>query len=245
MRPDDIQDKDIPTADPGRLIIQYTPLCYRIAERYRTALDKIGAVDLDDLIQAGRIAIYNAQRTYDPEGGASFTSYIFDRIRTAMQRTMGIRDGKYPVMPLSLDEPISDDSDIVRGDAIPDKTPTAEETIIEQDGHDETAEAVHAAVNRMKSEKQREVIRRVWLDGQERNAVAADLGTTVTAVRALDQEGRRTLRRDIRLKQYAMPFFQVGVQRFNSTWTSAVEMAVIWLDQHRTPLPTDGGGAPI
>ena len=72
-----IMDKDIPTADPGELIIQYTPLIYKISDRYTDVLEKSGAVDLDDLLQAGRIAIYNAQGSYDPEKGASFMSYCY------------------------------------------------------------------------------------------------------------------------------------------------------------------------
>lgn len=232
MRPINISDKEIPTADPEAVIEQYTPLLCKIAERYKPVLEKTGSVDVEDLIQAGRIAVYNAQKKYNPDGGASFLSYVFDWIRSAMRRTAGIRNGKAPEILLSLDEPLSDDSDIVRGDTIPDTAPTAEETTIEQDARQETAEAVHAAIDRMKSDKQREVITRVWIDGQDRAAAADDMKMKIGALRALDKAGRSTLRRDWQLKQFAMPMFSVSVSRFRTTWTSAVEAAVIWRDTH-------------
>lgn len=41
-------------------------------------------LDLDDLIQAGSIALFEAQNNYDPEGGATFATYAYIRIRGAI-----------------------------------------------------------------------------------------------------------------------------------------------------------------
>ena len=234
MRPTDISDKQIPTADPGQLIIQYTPLIYKIALRYQRVLEQTGSVDVDDLLQAGRIAIYTAQKTYDPEGGATFKSFIFDRIRSAMRRTLGFncQTGLPPDVLDYLDEPLADDADVSKLDMIPDDAPTAEERIVDQDTRQEITDAVHAAIDRIKSDKQREVITRVWIDGQDRAAAAADMGIRKTALHALDNAGRMTLKHDWRLERFAMPFFPVGIMRYRTTWTSCVEEAVIWREEH-------------
>ena len=233
MRPTDISDREIPTADPDAVIQQYTPLIAKIAQRYQPALERTGSVDCDDLLQVGRLAVCNAQKTYNPEL-STFTGYIWDKIRSAMRRTLEFNSqtGLPPDQLEYLDEPLADDADATRLDMVPDDTPTAEERIVEQDTRQEIHDAVHAAIDRMKSDRQREVITRVWIDGQDRDKAAADMGIRTTALYSLDRAGRNVLRRDWRLRRFAMPSYHVGVNTFNSTWTSAVEMAVIWREEH-------------
>ena len=139
-----------------------------------------------------------------------------------------------PQLPLVyLDKPLHDETEDSLIDTIedPDILPF-DEPIIEDETRQETIAQVRAAIDRLKSDKQREVIRRVYLDGQERSAAAADMGMNVSALYSLDRVGKNNLRRDYRLKKYAMPFFHVSITRFNTTWTSAVEAAVIWREQH-------------
>jgi RNA polymerase sigma factor (sigma-70 family) len=40
-----------------------------------------GTVEVDDLVQEGRVALLLAVRSYDPAGGASFTSYAWGVVR--------------------------------------------------------------------------------------------------------------------------------------------------------------------
>ena len=51
---------------------------------------------------------------------------------------------------------------------------------------------------------------------------------------SIDKEGQRRLRKDWRLRRYAdtVPFVHVGVDRYNTTWTSATEYAVLWRLEH-------------
>lgn len=227
-----ISDKEIPTADPGALIIQYTPLLYRIVKRYKSALDGRPAIDAEDLLQAGRMAIFDGQKQYDPEGDSSFLLFIYDRIRLAMRHVLGFKyDGSLPEIPIYLDTPVGENSEETRLDFVPDPSMNAEESIIEQDTHQETAEAVHAAIDRLKNAKQREVITRCWIDGQDKTEAAAEMGINIRALQAVDLEGRHKLRRDCELRSYAamrFPSFRVGVRGFRSTWTSATEKAVLW-----------------
>lgn len=239
MRPGNIPDDKIPTADPAEIVRQYTGFVKYIANRYAGIIRESGAFDFEDLLQAGTVGLLEAQQRYNPTAG-KFTTYSFPLIRNAILALGGFRDPERyrPPQPIvSLDKQISEDFDSTLLDSIedPDILPF-DEPIIDQETRKETAEAVRDAVDRIKSDKQREVIRRVYLDGQERNAVAADMGMKVTALYALDEAGKSSLRRDMKLKTFAMPFYHVGISRFNTTWTSATEEAVIWREEHLTDM---------
>ena len=212
------------------MIEQYKRLIYKIIRKHTVYFVHNGAFDEEDLYQAGSIALWEAQQTYNPDGGCSFLTWACMPVKHAILRVLN-RTTK--VKTVSLDDPIIEDEDLTLLDTIPDPNILPfDEPIIDDETRQETVQEVRAAINRMKSPKQREVIKRVYLEGKERSAAAAEMGMKITALYALDKAGRSTLRRDYHLKQYAMPFFHVSSKRYNSTWTSAVEMAVIWRDEH-------------
>lgn len=252
MRLKDIPDKQIPTADPAAVIEQYRGWIAKIANKYAGLVAESGAVDMDDLIQAGSMAILEAQKTYNPEGGRNFTGWSFMPIRNAMLDLLGYRDKlrlRPPVPALSLDMPAGEEAEETLLDTIEDKNiKPFDECICEEETHQETAKEVRAAVDRLKDDKQREAIRRLYLDEQDRKAAAEGMGIQEAALRSLDRAGRKNLRKDARLCDYVMPFFQVGAGRFHNTWTSAVELAVLWREQHRyqpeqpEQLKMDAGG---
>lgn len=234
MRQDTIQDKDIPTADPEKVILQYTPLLHKICKRYQTIIDRSGAIDTDDLLQAGRIAICKAQQTYDPEGGASFCNYVYDRIRGAMRLTAGINPntGAAPEQMEYLDAPITDDSgnETSMIDLIPDPNADTEAAVLDPIERSETQQEVRAAVDRLKSDAQREAVSKFWLEGKSKNAAADEMNMDEDSFKKIERTARSTLRRDWQLKEYAISvlYFHVGVNRFNTTWTSATEQAALW-----------------
>lgn len=230
-----IADEEIRNADPAAVIKQYEPYIQKLANRYLPVLSRTGAVDMDDLIQVGRIAIAEAQLKYDPDSG-SFMNLLFYCVRYAMRRTLGFNNqtGAPPVSLVYLDTPISEDSDASLGDTIPDPNAVPlDEPITEEETRRETSEEIRAALGRMKSDKQRKAVSLVWLEGKTRQAAADDMEMNHRAFYSLEEAGRSALRRDWRLKEYAreMPFFHVGVSRFNSTWTSATEEAVLWREK--------------
>lgn len=232
-----IADRDIPGADPAAVIAQYEPYVQKLANRYIPVLSKTGAVDMDDLIQVGRIAISDAQHKYNPDAG-SFLNFLYYVVRVAMRRELGFNNqtGAPPVALVYLDEPLSDNAETTLAEMIadPDAVPL-DEPIIESESRNETSEAVRAALDRMRSEKQRAAINLVWMEGKTRQAAADEMEMKPGAFYALEKAGRSTLRRDHRLRKYAesVPFIHVGVNRFNSTWTSATEYAALWMIEHR------------
>ena len=181
MRDTDILDIDIPGADPAAVVAQYEPFIKKLASRYTSILDRSGAVGLEDLYQVGCIAVLEAQKRYDPAGGASFITFITLPIKSAMRRALGFNSntGAAPVQLVYLDEPITIESDgeITRIDTIPDSSILPfDEPMIEDETRKETAVQVRAAVARLKSAKQREAIQRVYFDGMERKTAAAEMG---------------------------------------------------------------------
>ncbi len=67
------------TPDP---ITQHAELVRRIA--YHLAARLPASVEIDDLIQAGMIGLFEASRSYDADQGASFETYASIRIRGSM-----------------------------------------------------------------------------------------------------------------------------------------------------------------
>lgn len=226
-----IEDRDIPGADPAAVIEQYEPYLQKLANRYIPALSLTGAVDMDDLVQVGRIAAVEAQQKYRPEDG-SFMNCLFYYVRKAMRCALGFNNqtGESPAALVYLDQPLSTETETTLGEILTDPGAVPlDEPIEEEETRRETSEQIRAALDRMKSDKQREVITRVYINGQDRAAAAADMNIRTTALYALDRTGRQTLRRDYRLRKYAetVPFVHVGLSQYNTTWTSVVELLAL------------------
>lgn len=235
-----IPDEQIPSASPEAVIRQCEPFVRKLVKRYWRCLELTTVVDRDDLIQAGMISIMEAQKTYKPDTEKPFIGWVAFYIQNAIRKELRLRNGKMkdPVF-IRLDEPLTDDSEETRLDILEDPNGVPVDTnLLDDENHREAAEAVHAAICRMKSDKQREVIQRVHLDGQGKEQAAAEMGIKKTALYALENAGCSTLRRDHKLQEFVMnmPSFRVGLNSFQSTWTSAVEAEVIWKDEHRRQL---------
>jgi RNA polymerase sigma factor for flagellar operon FliA len=65
-----------------QVILENLPLVKAIAVRVRENLP--GHVDLDDLVHAGILGLFDAESKFDPEKGVAFSSYAKQRIRGAM-----------------------------------------------------------------------------------------------------------------------------------------------------------------
>ena len=103
----------------------YDPLIYSIVNRYCSYLRYHPAYDLDDLIQEGRLAVIEAQKTWDKQGGAAFSTWATLYIKSAVNRALGIRwrQGKGAVLPpllFSLDAPVDDAGEMFLSDLIAD-----------------------------------------------------------------------------------------------------------------------------
>ncbi len=240
-----IEDAAIREAAQEDIINQYKDFVHKIANRYRNIIKQNGRFDIDDLMQSGFIGLMKAQKTYNPEKGITFLSWSARYINLEIRYLIGIKhDNSLPDdwQTDSLDRNISGADDLTMIDTVKavDPTPSAEERLTEEAEKEEIAAAVRAAVARLKSEKQRYVIELVWLEGCSRNEAAEKMETTPDKVTGLDRSARDNLKRDRKLRTFAVPLFHVGVSAFHSTQTSATEKAVLWLEKEYDQIYGEG-----
>ena len=234
MCADDIPDTEISAADPETLIKQYEPWIFRQAKRYESILERSGgSVGIEDLEQAGRIAIMQAQQKYDCSAGASFLWFSAYFIRKAMRSVLGIdRAGRLPPTMVYLDALI--DSESSEGDSIIDLIPDPSipdnaERFAEEAEQQEISEAVHDAIRRLKSEKQQEIITRYYLEGQQAKVIAEAMDIKTPAVHAARHDALNKLRRNPQLSRLAKDRYphHVTLAGFRRTWSSEQELAIL------------------
>ena len=228
-----ILDSEVPNADPTELILQYRTYIFKLANRYRRVIEDYPSVDYDDLCQAGYMGILEAQKKYDPEK-CSFMYLLFYLCRKQMRKIIGYNNqtGERPIVLASLDEPLNDETDDTLVDMIPDGKPETEEAYIEDEAKNESAKIVRDAVDRLKNERQRESVKLVYLNGLKQKDAAAIMGIPNQTVSLSLHKAIKNLYRDTQLRDLYYPDYRITLEKFNATWTSPVEAAVIWREEH-------------
>jgi len=194
--------------------------------KFLWALDRRGDVDQDDLMQAARIGIWEAQKTYQPDLG-TWAKYSSFWIRREIRRALGVKSGKLPPPEIHLDEPITWDAEETRLDMLADDSIPDMDSVV-----DDQARVVREAVERLDDPQQREVIHKKFYERKTENQIAEEMNITqARKVYGIWVNARRRLRRDKYLRElHSLSFhyhINVSVARFNRTHTSAVEEAVI------------------
>lgn len=223
---------DVKTVCPEELIKAYTGLIAKFALRYEKIIHDSGAIDFDDLMQEGRIALLDAQRTFDPEKEMAFISWASGYIKNRIRRAIGYKtDGFIKESPdLLLDSPIpgsDDDQPLI--DSIPDES---QEDCYSRLQRQEEAEEVRNAVDRLKDKEQREVISSLYFDGKDYNETAAAIGTSVKAVKNKKRRGLYNLRNDWKLRKVFLPDLRMAsLGHFRNSCSSIEEEAILRLER--------------
>lgn len=198
------------------------------AGRYMWAIEKRNDIDRDDLQQAAFLGILEARKAYKEERGGEVTLAGF-YARKEIRALLGIRSGKLPPILESLDEPLNDETDDTRLDLLADETiPDADAALLEE----EKRQTVRDAVERLKPD-QKAVVKLRFFQGMTYKQAAAEMDVTPERAASIWDNARLRLSRDRYLKAVAevnrrTPYlYGVGVTRFNSTFTSAVEELVL------------------
>ena len=198
------------------------------AGRYSWAIEKRNDIDRDDLQQAALLGILEARKAYKEERGGEVTLAGF-YARKEIRALLGIRNGKLPPILESLDEPLNDETDDTRLDLLADETlPEADAALLEE----EKRQTVRDAVDRLKPD-QKAVVTLRFFQGMTYKQAAAEMDVTPERAASIWDNARLRLSRDRYLKAVAevnrsTPYLMgVGVTRFNSTFTSAVEELVL------------------
>jgi RNA polymerase sigma factor (sigma-70 family) len=202
------------------------------ANRYRWAIERRQDLDMEDLLQAASMGEYIAKLKYAPERG-TFSTFSAFYIRNEIRDLLGIRNGRLPPAIISLDEPISEESEDTRLDMLEDKTLPDKDEIMQDN---ERREGVRAAIDRL-PDQQREVMRKYYLQGMGSKAIGEAMGLTSPQVLHIVEAARRAMRKDRLLRQLveveAPCYIRVGVSTFQSTRTSAVELAYLIYEREK------------
>lgn len=122
----------------------------------------LGGTTIEDLTQAGFIAMLRAVDSYDPSRGTKFSTHLFLRLRAELSAATGWSSKTARLDPLqsavSLDAPLTDEEDATLADFIPDPAAAAE-----MDGM-EVRIGVAAILAELPEEQQRAVRGKYWHD---------------------------------------------------------------------------------
>lgn len=178
---------------------------YREAGRWARAWQGRGGVELEDLIQAGFLAMLEAVEDYDPAKGAFLTWYALF-LKTAFSEAVGCRTQGQRREPLnaalSLDAPTGEEDEFTLGDTLegPDLIADADRRLYLEQLHS----TLEAELEQLPAE-QRAVLERRFYGEQTRKQIAEAEGLTLYNVQALEQHGLNALRRPQvarKLRQY-------------------------------------------
>ena len=84
----------------SEVVQQYTPLVHKIVNRYAFMAPRHSR---EDLVQEGLIGIVKALRTFEPERGYQFMTWVYPQVRGAVS-SFARRENKNPKYPLSLEQ---------------------------------------------------------------------------------------------------------------------------------------------
>lgn len=186
------------------------------ANRWCYAWQGRGGATFDDLCQVGFLAMVEAVRTYDPERGTRFITWLGVCLRTPFLDAVGYRTERQRRDPLeastSLDAPVEGTEDLTVGDMVSDPLDciaAADRRIFIEQLH----AALDEALDRLPQEQAR-AIRRRFYEGLS-FAQAAELDhTTPDTVRKREAAAMQQLRRkeSARLRAFLderTPFYDV------------------------------------
>lgn len=167
-----------PPADPGAMLAQYEPWLYQMAYwckgRYPT-------MDVEDLVQEGRLSLLECQTRYDPSRGAHFMTFANLYVRQRMGRfaratrdTVRVPDewhlaGRW-IKTVSLETPAGADNESTIAAFIPVEEP--EPMLCHDSG---LVSLMHSALKAL-SPRERDVVESYYLHGEGDVAIGARYG---------------------------------------------------------------------
>lgn len=207
----------------------------KMAHRRYFATNGLGGVELDDLIQSGFLAVVQAVEYFKPDGEYKFLTYLDVCLKNAFASAGGYRANKRdPLLDcISLDTPLGNDSD---SDTLLDLQEDPANQIEDAERRiwlEQLRETMNKAISSLPEEQQAVLKCRYWKD-LTREETSAVLGFNGTQAQLYERKALNKLARDKYrngLSQFVEErtayYTHVGVNKFNSTHTSAVEKIVI------------------
>lgn len=163
------------------------------------AVHRSGGAELEDLEQAGFIALMRAVGSFDPSAGGKFSTLYYPIMRGEFQRAVGRRTAKQAQDPLhtagSLDLQVGEDEDSATvGELVPD--PAAAQAFEDVEEQDRLTH-LHMALGPVLAslpEQQRDTLRRHYYQRQTIEEIAAVEGVNRSTVYSWHNKALRALR---------------------------------------------------
>ena len=179
-------------------------LCVKLAKKYIPMLKNIG-YDLQDLEQECFLAYRVALDAYDPNKSLMFNTYLRYSVQNICRDALGIHNGeKIPQTPVSLDEPISDESgSATRAELVPDSRAVEALQAVEEFDYTVSLHNALKASERVLEPNQRYILHAVYWRGKTLKEIGVELGIDTATATALKAKAIRRLRNDrILSRQY-------------------------------------------
>ena len=196
--------------------------------RYATRL-----FDVDDLIQAGYLALTDAVASYVLEKG-DFTAWLSFYVRSYFAEAACRRGRKHrpEIDAVSLDTPFGEGGDIL-GDMVADPAAEFADSVVELEAARQDYALIMTEIDRLPDYLRLAIMLTCWKGlglraaakamGVSRNTVASYVGTAKRKIR--ESEAARQIWRDRYLPR------RVGLHEFKATRTSEVEKHLLWLEE--------------
>ena len=205
-----------------------------VAYKYSWLCKLDPAYSLEDLIQVGFIGLVKAQRTFTEDKGKTWGRWATWYIVKEIYCSIGIVNGrrtKAHISALSLDEPADYLENLARIETIEDDNPT---DFDEQLNKQDLVRCVREAIDRLRDERQRNVIKKCYLECWTHKQTAETMGVSGQWIAQLRRKALNQLKKDKKLRTEAdieaeTPYFaKVNPETFLRTRTSATEIAALW-----------------
>ena len=205
-------------------------LLYFICKRYCSYARKKG-YEIDDLVSIAWIGVEKAIETFQEDKGVKFTFYIGYYVKKAIAAFLGFQNGD-PLL-LSLDAPIPGNEDLTLGSTIKDQE--SEFVFEEIETSIAYKEAVKTALDGLE-DKFKDILVKHYLENKTLKGIAEEKCCSTENIRQLKSLGLRKIRanqqiREFYEEEFRNNFHHVTLSRFNTTWTSAPEQAVLNIER--------------
>jgi RNA polymerase sigma factor (sigma-70 family) len=207
-------------------------LIYKLMGKYAPLCAQCG-IEMEDLRQAGYLAMIRAVNAYDPDKSTLFTSYLGYHVSNAARETLGyIGRTRLPPVPRSLSEPL-DMEGITLEDTITDPDGAAPFDQVEEDIYNQQLrDALEECLGRLTPE-QSGALRDRFYRGIAVSGMASERGIPPHGVKKmvgrsllLMRTGRNAARlRGFRADIISRAHRNVGYTAFSASWYSSVEWA--------------------
>jgi len=204
-----------------------------VARRRLPSDGSTNKIELEDLIQAGYVALVEAVKAFDRESGNGFLSYLNNHLKGAFAAELGYRTTRRDALRSadSLDRPIPGSDGIPLVSVMPDIDAEQEIFDIEERLTVETDfERLMIEVDKLGDQAQ-DIIKRHYIDGQSPAAIGEALGLTAQQVKQYERRAFKNLRHRGAVRRMAKNYADnrtsvyrfKSVQAFNSSRSSVVE----------------------